>query len=134
MIQVEDRPILSLQRRIVLEDHTGEKHALHLLEIIDDQFFILLPPTQAEALANLQATHPEVADDAVDILTDHLTGVCVRDHSFLDTPDLAELLGESRHHILRLCGLRLGGQLAPADGGDLSVQAFVEERKRRHTW
>src|SRR4051812_26397344 len=64
--------MLGLERRIVLEDHLGEKHALHLLEVIEDRFFVLLPPAYAAELAALQEEND--LDEAIEILA---TGVGV---------------------------------------------------------
>jgi hypothetical protein len=129
--------MLGLQHKIVLEDHTGEKHTLHLLEIIADQYFVLLPPAEAAELQSLQEGGEAIADDAVEILVDSLCIISVRNHRFLDPDQLPSILAQSRHHILRLCGLRLDAEaLPPADriGGDALARAFAEECRLRQSW
>ncbi len=128
--------MLGLDHRIVLEDHLGERHPLNLLEIIADRYFVLLPPTQARKLKPLQQTPGGKMDDALDILTNHVSVISVRDHRFLTQTTAAEVLGRSRHHILRLVGLRLGGDLPPctARAEEFSISAFQEELERRSGW
>lgn len=128
--------MLGLQHKIVLEDHEGERHTLHLLEIVADQFFVLLPPSQAVRLDDARNSDAAVADHALDILTQSLSVISVRDHRFLHSVEVPEVLAQSRHHILRLCGLRLEPGLPACqlpDTSDLAA-AFAQELTRRQHW
>lgn len=124
--------MLGLERRIVLEDHLGEKHALHLLEVIDERYFVLLPPAYALELAALQEEND--LDEAIEILAAGVGILGVHDHRFLPGRDVPPVLARSHHHVLKLCGLRLADELPDLDEGELSPVAFADECKRRQSW
>jgi hypothetical protein len=128
--------MLGFDRRIVLEDHLGEKHPVHLLETLDGHLFVLLPPDAADRLAAMQAAQAG-AEAALEVLEAELMVMDVRSHQFLDRLDIADALEASRHHILVRLARRLGGDDLP-DGApteaDLSAHAFAEEIQRRTAW
>lgn len=128
--------MLGFDRRIVLEDHLGEKHPVYLLETIDSHLFVLLPPDAADELAEMQAAQAGV-EAALEVLEDHLTVMDVRCHQYLEGDALGHALAGSRHHVLVLLGQRLAGaglpQAVPTEA-DLSAHAFAEELHRRTAW
>ncbi|MDB5096159.1 MAG: hypothetical protein JWM80_580 [Cyanobacteria bacterium RYN_339] len=124
--------MLGLERRIVLEDHLGEKHALHLLEVIEERFFVLLPPAYATELAALQEDND--LDEAIEILAAGLGVLGAHDHRFVPGREVPAILARSVHHVLKLCGLRLADDLPDLDAGELSPIAFSDECKRRQSW
>jgi hypothetical protein len=124
--------MLGLERRIVLEDHLGETHALHLLEVIEDRFFVLLPPYYSAELAALQEEND--LDEAIEILAAGLGILGAHDHRFVPGREVPDILARSIHHVLKLCGLRLADDLPELDDGELSMVAFADECKRRQSW
>ncbi|HEY9721366.1 MAG TPA: hypothetical protein V6D47_05090 [Oscillatoriaceae cyanobacterium] len=128
--------MLTLQHRIVVEDELGEKHALNLLEIVADRYFVMLPPEQAEKLQTLQSRFTRIIDPAVTILMDALVVVSVREHRFLQPDELPEVLSQSRHHILRICAARLIDALPvfPDISETAMATAFREECRLRKGW
>lgn len=128
--------MLGLQHKIVLEDDQGQRHTLHLLEIVADQYFVLVPPDQAGELGRLRTSDGTIADAAVELLSAALSVVCVRDHRFLRPDELSCILRQSRHHILRLCGLRLECDLPPLARMKTPqlARAFAEECRLRERW
>ena len=128
--------MLVFDRRIVLEDHLGEKHPVFLLETIASHLFVLLPPDAADELADMQAAHAGV-EAALDVLGEHVMVMDVRCHQFLERDALGEALAGSRHHVLVLLGQRIGNEGLPEgepSEADLSAHAFAEELHRRTAW
>lgn len=128
--------MLTLQHRIVVEDEQGAKHALNLLEIVADRYFVMLPPEQAERLHLLQSRFTRIVDPAVTILLNALVVISVREHRFLQRDELPEVLSQSRHHILRICAARLIDALPafPALNEAALATAFREECRLRKGW
>jgi hypothetical protein len=127
--------LLGLKRRILLEDHTGRKHALHLLEVIQERYFVLLPPDPAERLSALQEAQGSI-DEALVILMAHIHILSMREHKFLKPADLPEILRHSTHYVLCQMALRLSPGLpeVPEHAGVLDAHAFFEESLRRKAW
>jgi hypothetical protein len=126
--------MLGLERRIVLEDHLGERHALHLLEVIEERYFVLLPPAEAEALQEVQEALEADLDAALAILTAGVTVLGAHDHRFLSAEAVPQVLARSSHHILVLCGLGLADLPATVAEEELSPLAFADECRKRKTW
>lgn len=126
--------MLHLERRVVLEDHLGEKHAHFLLETIDDRYFVLLPPAAAEEVARLQTLDGDGLDEALDILALGVAVLGVRDHRFLLTRDVPAVLARSRHHALVLAGMRMGALPEGLRDEELSPVAFMNECRKRMSW
>lgn len=126
--------MLGLERRIVLEDHLGERHALHLLEVIEERYFVLLPPAEAGALQEVQEAAEADMDAALAILRDGVTILGAHDHRFLSNDEVPEVLKRSAHHILVLCGLGLAEMPAELAEEELSPLAFADECRKRKTW
>lgn len=128
--------MLGFDRRIVLEDHLGERHPVYLLETIGGHYFVLLEPDPAEVLADLQAQGAEL-DAALEVLEEELQVMDVRSHRFLPPHEVPGVLARSRHHVLTMLGLRLGGtdlpRTAPPEA-ELTAHAFAEELRRRTAW
>lgn len=128
--------MLGFDRRIVLEDHLGDRHGVYLLEAIGGHFFVLLEPDPADVLAALQAAGAEL-EAALEVLEDELQVMDVRSHRFLPPHEVPEVLARSNHHVLTMLGLRLGGTDLPRTAPpevELSAHAFAEELRRRATW
>ena len=126
--------MLGLERRIVLEDHGGDRHAYCLLETVEECFFVLLPLDEAEQVAELQARPDGGLDEALELLVESVAVIGVRDHRFLPSREVPEVLARSRHHVLVLTGARLAGLPDEPTPEELSELAFLTECKRRLGW
>lgn len=127
--------MLALQRRIVLEDHLGEKHAHYLLETIEERYFVLLPPAAAERVAVLQQEELEGGlDEALEILAENVTVLAMRDHRFLPPCDVPPVLERSRHHVLVLVAGRMGDLPDEVEDEELTPLAFMDEYRKRIGW
>ncbi len=127
--------LLGLKRRILLEDHSGHRHSLHLLEVIQARYFVLLAPDPAERLSALQQAQASI-DEALVILMEHIHILSMREHQFLKQAELPEILRHSTHYVLRQVALRLSPGLpeVPEHAGLLDAHAFFEESLRRKAW
>lgn len=126
--------MLGLQRRIVLEDHLGRKYAHCLLETIEERYFVLLPPAEADEVAELQERPDGGLDEALEILVDSLQVIGVRDHQFLPLRAIPSVLARSRHHVLVLAGVRMAAMPEALRDEELTPLAFMDECRKRMSW